>query len=143
MKRVAPDRQTYNTWYFMKQRCDNPQRSDYQYYGGRGITYDPRWADIENFLADMGPRPADLTLERRDNDLGYSKENCYWATRSTQALNRSIKATNTSGVTGVYWHARSGKWKASIMIDGARINLGSFAKFEDAVAVRQDHEAAI
>jgi hypothetical protein len=79
---------TYSSWLNMKNRCDNQQGQDYHHYGGRGIAYEPRWADFENFLADMGVKPKGLTLERVDNSRGYSKENCKWATRKDQSRNR-------------------------------------------------------
>lgn len=79
----------YSSWQMMKNRCLNPRAEDWAYYGGRGITIDPRWHKFEPFLADMGPRPTPWhTLERVDNSLGYSKGNCIWATRQAQARNR-------------------------------------------------------
>jgi hypothetical protein len=58
-------------------------------YGGRGITMDPRWEDFENFYADMGDPPSELhTLDRRENDLGYTKANCRWATQEEQSKNK-------------------------------------------------------
>jgi hypothetical protein len=72
----------------MMDRCyrkNNPQFKD---YGGRGITVCDRWFDFVNFLTDMGEKPAGLTLERRDNDKGYSPSNCYWATRKQQGINK-------------------------------------------------------
>lgn len=79
---------TYTSWYSMKQRCDCPTRPKYEHYGGRGITYDPRWAKFENFLADMGERPQGMSLDRVDVDKNYSKENCRWSTQYGQNINR-------------------------------------------------------
>lgn len=80
----------YDVWRAMKGRCLNTRRLDYPRYGGRGITVCDRWREsFEAFLADMGPRPsADHQIERKNNDLGYSPENCIWTTRTRQARNR-------------------------------------------------------
>jgi hypothetical protein len=72
----------------MIQRCTNSKHIGFKNYGGRGIKVCDRWKSFANFLADMGRRPAGLTLERRDNDGNYEPSNCYWATRSEQNRNR-------------------------------------------------------
>src|SRR3990167_1409044 len=79
---------TYRSWQAMKRRCDNPRDTYYASYGGRGITYDPRWTAFEVFLADMGPRPEGRTLDRIDSDGNYGPDTGRWATRSEQAKNR-------------------------------------------------------
>lgn len=79
---------TYNIWNSMKSRCRNPNVESFPRYGGRGIGYDLRWELFDTFLADMGERPSGLSLERKNNDLGYSKENCKWATKDEQNRNR-------------------------------------------------------
>lgn len=77
----------YKTWQKIIQRCENPSDTAYAYYGGRGITVCKRWLRFENFYADMGDPPPRLTLERENNSKGYSKANCVWADRKTQARN--------------------------------------------------------
>jgi hypothetical protein len=82
-------------WSESLKRCSNPAHRQYKYYGGRGIRYCKRWQNFENFLKDMGPRPPGMTLERKNNNRGYSKSNCQWATRCQQTRNRrnTLKVT--------------------------------------------------
>lgn len=79
---------TYNTWCGMIKRCCNQSHEHYADYGGRGITVCDEWMVFENFLRDMGERPSGMTLDRENNDLGYMKSNCRWATQKQQCNNR-------------------------------------------------------
>ena len=78
----------HSIWAEMLSRCRNPNNKGYANYGGRGIGVCERWFSFKNFMADMGPRPRDTMLDRRNNDLGYSPDNCRWATRKEQNSNR-------------------------------------------------------
>ena len=80
---------TYRVWKNMKARCLNPNSPDYAQWGGRGIRVCDRWLNsYPNFLADMGPRPSGLLLDRIDNEGNYEPGNCRWADAVTQANNR-------------------------------------------------------
>lgn len=72
----------------MVSRCRNPQSKYFKNYGGRGITVCDRWLAFGNFLKDMGERPDGLSLDRKDNNKGYSPDNCKWATRAEQNSNQ-------------------------------------------------------
>lgn len=87
---------TYRSWYAMKTRCVNPNALRYKDYGGRGILLCRDWLIFENFLADMGARPAGKTLDRIDNNGNYEPGNCRWATHGQQA--RKTRSTKLSSL---------------------------------------------
>jgi hypothetical protein len=85
----------YIAYFAMKNRCLNKKQARYKDYGERGIVICDRWLNGEDglsgfecFLADLGGKPTkNHTLEREDNDLGYSPGNCRWATMKEQSRN--------------------------------------------------------
>ena len=79
----------YWAWAAMKDRCNNKNNPNYYRYGGRGILVCERWMKFEQFFADMGMKPSKKhTLERLDNDEGYSPSNCAWKPMLEQARNK-------------------------------------------------------
>lgn len=80
----------YMAWANMKDRCYNKNHPKFKDWGGRGIRVCVRWKNsFENFYEDMGDKPSpDLSLERINNDKGYSPDNCKWATRVEQNRNK-------------------------------------------------------
>ena len=88
-KRCACLNHTYVSWRNMIQRCTNKKHNQFKDYGGRGIAVIQQWRDsFQRFAADMKPRPAGMSLDRRDPDGPYCPENCRWADSETQARNR-------------------------------------------------------
>jgi hypothetical protein len=95
----------YKRWRNMLDRCENPFSSAYKNYGGRGVTVCEEWHDFKTFIKDMGIPPLQrYSIERVDNDKGYSPENCKWATPKEQSVNtRKVKRTyNPSFVDSQY-----------------------------------------
>ena len=80
----------YKIWQGIKKRCYDENSTKFPIYGGRGIRMSDEWlGSFEVFFADMGPRPSDRhSVERLDNNSGYSAANCVWATNADQSRNR-------------------------------------------------------
>ena len=132
----------YQTWYAMVKRCNNLKSKDYKDYGARGITVCEEWLDVANFVAwaeKTHPNIEGMSLDRIDNDKGYSPENCRWVDRTTQALNRRKMRTNTSGFVGVYWDISKNKWTAKVGSNNKLINIGAFKTKEEAAQARDNY----
>ena len=131
---------TYRVWNSMLQRCNNEKNTHYEYYGGRGITVCNSWFKFEDFFKDMGIKPEGLTLERIQNDLGYAKENCKWATPQEQSRNQRLKKNNTTGVSGVRWNKQRNKYQVTIKVNYKSIYIGRYNALEQAIRARQQAE---
>lgn len=80
---------TWMSWNAMHQRCSLNRAVLFKNHSAKGISVCDEWSDFMKFYNDMGERPAGMTLDRIDNEKGYFKENCRWATRYQQIINRS------------------------------------------------------
>lgn len=79
----------YAVWNAMVQRATNEKSPQWADYGGRGIGICESWTKFDGFYADMGDPPfPKASIDRVDNDKGYSKANCRWATRAEQSSNK-------------------------------------------------------
>ena len=96
----------------MISRCCNPSDKDWPSYGGRGIKVCDRWLDPTKFIADMGEKPKGASLDRIDNDKGYSPENCRWASPVEQGSNK--RNNNRIVIGGVTIHVAEAARKFGI-----------------------------
>lgn len=130
------DHELYQTWQDMKNRCYNKNNRIYSHYGGRGISVSDLWRyNFTKFIEDMGPRPTGYSLDRIDNDKGYRKENCRWASKSTQTRNR--RCNSSTGYIGVYPNGK--KYRVEAKINSMPVQLGTFQYPEDAAKARDEY----
>ena len=132
----------YATWNNIFKRCNNPKRKEYKDYGGRGITVCEEWLDVTIFIAwckSTHPNIEGYTLDRIDNDKGYSPENCTWSDKTTQCVNQRIRKDNKSGVVGVSYYSKTRVWTAYISINNTRKHIGYFDSIEEAVQARDTY----
>lgn len=134
--------QTYNS---MVNRCYRENTDSASYYKHKGIQVCDRWLEVGgvgflNFIEDMGDRPLGYTLDRVNNDEGYSPNNCKWSSKTQQVINRGLGKNNKSGKKGVYFDKNTNKWEAVIFIEKKRVILGKFSNIEDAIKVREEAE---
>lgn len=128
------------TWQNMWRRCTEERNPHYKNYGGRGITICERWRKFKNFVEDMGPKPTTKhTIERTDNEKGYSPDNCVWESRSNQCVNRRKFKNNTSGKTGVRKIAENA-FEARFDYENQRYIIGRFITETEAIEARSKFE---
>lgn len=123
---------SYATWNKIMDRCYNPSSPSYLHYGGRGIFVDPRWHDVKNFIEDMGERPLNASIDRIDNNRGYSPGNCRWPNPIEQANNRRnnvFYAFNGRTQTVTQWSRELGFKKETL-----RKRLCRGISFEEAIS---------
>lgn len=120
----------------MKKRCSNESDNAFSQYGARGIKVCREWREYSNFAewAKNNGYNDTMTLDRIDNDKGYSPENCRWVSASVQSANRRMPKNNTSGYIGV--SRKDGSYTASVCYKGVRIFFNGFETAEEAAKVR-------
>jgi hypothetical protein len=123
---------TYASWEAMMDRCYRPSSGSFHSYGAKGVTVCERWHKFENFLADMGDRPLNHQLDRKDAGLGYSLKNCRWLTHlENQQNRRNVRVYELNGelLTG---RQIAERFDAPVRIVGNRLSKG--LSIEDALS---------
>lgn len=131
----------YGIWSNMIRRCTKPSCRSYRHYGGRGITVCDRWLNnFGAFLEDMGRRPSSAhSLERKDNNAGYSPDNCTWATLIEQANNkRSNVQVTICGRTQT-----AAQWKRELHLPMAGISASSIRAIADYCAAAAQRQGVV
>jgi hypothetical protein len=130
----------YTCWRGIVKRATNHNWKNARYYVDRGIAVHPEWTGEGGFerfrdyvFEHLGPHPGKgASIDRINNDGNYEPGNIRWATKTIQEQNKRKRAGTASKYRGVCKDKRSGKWKASLSVNGKRKNLGCFFVEEDA-----------
>jgi hypothetical protein len=142
---------SYKSWAEIKRRCLDPNRNIWEFYGGDGVKVCSRWMDFIPFYEDMGDRPHETSIDRKNIDestkhysCGKCDEcirngwvfHCRWATVEQQSMNRRMFKNNTSGYRGVSYHKANKKWVAKLK----NKYLGTFKTVEEA---KESYDSAL
>lgn len=137
LKKKPWNRKTMQVWGSMLSRCYDKNNKDYVHYGGRGIDVCPRWkASLENFYSDMGNAPKGHSLDRIDNNKGYSPENCKYSTQSEQVVNSRKRRDGKNKYRNIVFHPGTKKWRLTFIRDKVKYDFGLFKNIEDALIAR-------
>lgn len=130
----------YSVWESIIQRTNNPNNPAYKYYGARNITICEEWRNSFKSFYDWAIAngyKTGLTIDRSNNDLGYSPDNCRWENMTIQLQNtRNLHSHNKSGYRNIYWHSGNKKWAVCFSIKNKHKHIGVYSTIEEAIFVR-------
>lgn len=137
----------YVVWNSMCARCGTKTNKNYKNYGARGISVCKEWRDdfqnfyewaINNGYKSDAPKGG-CTIDRIDNDKGYSPDNCRFVDMSVQCFNQRQRRSK-SGFRGISYNEKTMKYRVCITKDHRTIEVGTYSKVEDAIKARRDAE---
>lgn len=120
----------YNIWASMKHRVQGKNKKDFIAYKEKEITICKEWANdyivFKKWALENGYNDT-LQIDRKNNDKGYSPNNCRWVTQAVQNRNqRKLRSSNSSGFRGAMFRKDTKKWTANITVNYKKISLGCF-----------------
>lgn len=143
----------------MKKRCHRKRTAGYKDYGARGIFVCEEWLLLDNpnrksfeitqinkniiesfiqWALNNGWHKG-LTIDRKDNDKGYSPDNCRWITPQKQALHRRKRCCSSSRFWGVVFDKHHNNWLVQLYVNSQCIKVGYFKKELDAAKAYNDY----
>ena len=130
----------YSRWLSMKQRCENKKHSNYSRYGGRGILISEcfkLFGDYKEYVSGLdGYDPANKSIDRIDNNLGYQKGNLRWVTQGVQVANQSTSGKGNNMLIGVNWNKCKNRWIARVWLDGKSLFTKDCLSEDEALQAR-------
>jgi hypothetical protein len=114
--------QAYEAWVGMRKRVKHPLANKNNGTSYVGLSIDPRWDEFETFLSDMGEPPEGYSIDRIDGTKGYLKENCRWASNSTQVRNRRCTKLNEEAVKAMRFLYGTGKFTLQRLADAHKVS---------------------
>ena len=138
----------YKLWCNIIQRCYNPKNPSYKYYGEKGVIMEDYFKNsYENFINwikgiahyNEWLNSSELSLDRIDNTLGYSRGNIKFSTKTEQVENQNLRVDNKSGYKGVCYHKLNKKYSATITINKSKVFLGYYDTALEAALVYDNY----
>ena len=131
----------YTTWRMMNYRCYSSVHGSYARYGGSGICVSERWrwdnpSGFVNFIADVGERHVNFTLDRIDPNGNYTASNCRWADKRTQQNNFRRNVDSETGYLGVTLDVK-GRYVAKITLNSVSVTINNYETLEEAISARE------
>ena len=130
----------YSRWLSIKQRCLNPNSTNYPRYGAKGVTLASEFETFSIFADYIAQLPkygqSGLSLDRIDGTKGYERGNLRWGSQSLQLANQVSSGKGTNRYTGVNWSVTHNRWIARVTLEGKQLFSKVYMTQEEALLAR-------